>query len=178
MGHAPRTGFCWNLLQEELGGSFAARALNLLSTEFTLLSPDGREFGLLQLRGHSVAEFESGDYTAALKKSGRSYRMVTDGEEVLAAVPKRSSIDELEVSCGGQIYEAKASFFRNLATASRPGAERVVRLSGGLTSRNYEALFATEDGCTLRVTVFLLWHLVANRSRAYRMGSTMGRGEI
>jgi hypothetical protein len=178
MGRAPRTAFSWNLLQEELGGSFTARALNLLPTKFALLGPEGKEFGLLQLRGPSVAEFESGDYTAALKRSGRSYRMVADGEQVLAAVPKRRSVDELEISCGGQTYEAKASFFRNLAIASYPGAERTVRLSGGLTGRNYEALFTTENRCALRVSVFLLWHLATNRRRVYRMGSTLGRGEI
>jgi hypothetical protein len=177
MGRAPRTAFSWNRLQEELGGSFTARALNLPSTEFALLSPNGKEFGLLQLRGPSVAEFESGDYTAALKRSGRSYRMVANGEELLAAVPKRRSIDELGISCGIQTYEAKASFLRNLATASYPGTEKVVRLSGGLTGRSYEALFATEDGCALRVAVFLLWHLTANRRRAYRMGTLTG-GEM
>ncbi len=42
--------------------------------------------------------------------------------------------------------------------------------SGGLTGRSYEALFATEDGCTLPVAVFLLWHVAANRRRAYRAG--------
>ena len=104
--------------------------------------------------------------------------MVADGEQVLAAVPKRRSVDELEISCGGQTYEAKASFLRNLAIASRPGVERAVRLSGGLTGRNYEALFTTEDGCALRVAVFLLWHLTTNRRRVYRMGSIIGRGEI
>jgi hypothetical protein len=178
MGRAQRTAFSWNLLQEELGGSFTARALNLPSTEFAFLGPDGRQFGLLQLRGPSVAEFESRDDTAILKRSGRSYRMLADGEEVLAAVPKRRSIDELGISCGSQTYEAKASFFRNLAIASYPGAERAIRLSGGLTSRTYEALFTTEDGCTLPVAVFLLWHLVANRLRVYRGRSTMARGEV
>src|SRR5215207_2091448 len=123
MGRAPRTAFSWNLLQEELEGSFTAHALSLLSTKFAILGPEGREFGLLQLRGLSVAEFESGDYTAALKRSGRSYQMVAGGEQVLAAVPKGRSIDELEISCGGQTYEAKASFIRNLAIASCPGAE-------------------------------------------------------
>jgi hypothetical protein len=178
MGRTPRTAFSWNRLQEELGGSFTARALNLPSTEFALLGPDGKEFGSLRPRGHAIAEFESGDYTAALKRSGRSHRMVAYGDEMLAAVPKRRSIDELEISCGSQTYEVKASFFRNLATASYSGAEKVVRLSGGLTGRSYEALFATEDGCALRVAVFLLWHLTANRRRAYRMGSLTGGGEM
>jgi hypothetical protein len=104
--------------------------------------------------------------------------MVAEGEQVLAAVPKERSVDKLEISCGGQTCEAKASFFRNLANASCPGTERAVRLSGSLTGRNYEALFATENGCALRVSVFLLWHLATNRRRVYRMGSSTGRGEI
>jgi hypothetical protein len=45
MGRAPRTAFSWNLLQEKLGGSFTARVLNLLSSKFTLLSSEGKEFG-------------------------------------------------------------------------------------------------------------------------------------
>src|SRR5215210_9019617 len=171
MGRAPRTAFSWNLLQEELGGSFTACALNLLLSKFTLLSSEGKEFGQLRLHGLSVAEFESGDYAATLKRLGRSYRMVAGGEEVLAAIPRGRSIDELEMSCGGQTYEAKSSFFRNLATASYPGGEKAVRLSGGLTSRSYEALFATENTGVLPITIFLLWHLVTNRGRVYRMAN-------
>jgi hypothetical protein len=169
----------WYDLQQNLGGSFTARARGLLATKFALLSPGGEKFGQLRLRGSSVAEFESGDHAATFKRSARSYRMVADGEEVLAATPKGSSIDELEISCGsGQTYEAKVSFLRNLAVASYPGGERVVRLSGGLTSRSYEVLFAAEDACALPVALFLLWHVTANRRRAYRMGSPTRGGAM
>ncbi len=43
-------------------------------------------------------------------------------------------------------------------------------LSGGLTGRSYEVLFSAEDERPLLVVVFLLWHVVANRRRAYRIG--------
>ena len=53
-----------------------------------------------------------------------------------------------------------------------------VRLSGGLTGRNYEALFAAEDGCALPVAIFLLWHVAANRRRAYRTVSPTRGGRM
>jgi hypothetical protein len=93
--------------------------------------------------------------------------MVADGREVLTASPKGRSIDELEILCDGQTYEARVSFFRSLAVASYPDGDRVVSLSGGLMGRNYDALFAAEDRCALPVAVFLLWHVVTNRRRAY-----------
>ena len=94
--------------------------------------------------------------------------MVADGKEVLTASPKGRSVDNLQISCGGQTYEAQISSFRNLAVASRSGGERAARLSGGLTGRSYEALFAPEDGCALPVAVFLLWRVTTSRRRAYR----------
>ncbi len=166
-------------LQQSLGGLFTARVHGLLTAQFTLLDTGGKEFGRLRLRGLSVAEFESGNYAAILEKSGGSYRMVADGEEVLAAAPRGRSIDEFEISCCSRTYEARASFFRNLAIASyRKGGETTVRVSGGLISRSYEALFDAEDGCALPIAVFLLWHVAANRRRAYRMGSPAGGGAM
>ena len=96
--------------------------------------------------------------------------MVVDGEEVLVAGPKERTIDELEISCGGQTYEAKISFLRNLAVARHAyDGERTARLSGGLAGWSYQATFADDRGA-LPVAVFLLWHVVANRRRAYRAG--------
>lgn len=169
MGRAPRAASFWGYdLRRDLGGSFTARARGLFAPEFALLGPSGEEFGRLCLGGILDAEFRSGDLVAAFEASGRRYRMVADGKEVLAASPKRRSADNLEISCGGRTYEAQISPFRNLAVASYPGGERAARLSGGLTGRSYEALFAAEDGCALPVAVFLLWRIVANRRRAYR----------
>ncbi len=55
--------------------------------------------------------------------------MVVNLREVLAADPKGQSIDKLEISCGGQNYEARVSFLRNLAVA--------YRVSGGEGRRAY-----------------------------------------
>ena len=96
--------------------------------------------------------------------------MVVNGQEVLTAGPKGRSLDELEIYCDTRTYEAWVSFLRNRAIASYPGGNQATRLCGGLAGRNYEALFNTEDGCTLPVALFLLWHTAANRRRAYRIG--------
>ena len=180
MDSAPRTASSWGHdLQRSLKGSFTARRRGLLATKLALLGPGDERFGWLRLRGHSVAGFESEGYAATLTMSGAHYRMVADGKEVLTAAPKARSVDELEVSCGGRTYEARASFFRNLAVASYRGSgEGAALISGGLTGRNYEAVFAAEDACALPVAVFLLWHLAANRRRAYRMGSSRGGGTM
>lgn len=153
-------------LWRNLGGSFTTRGL--LAPEFALLNPNGEEFGRLRLRAASDAEFVSRNGIAGFEASGRRYRLIADGEEVLIAVPKGRSIDDLEIFCGDQTYEARVSLFRNLAVAYEPGSERVARLSGSLAGRSYEIFFAAEDGCAFPVAVFLLWHLAANRRRAYR----------
>ncbi len=180
MNNAPRTASSWWYdLQQSLGGSFTARARSLLTAKFDLLNPEGKKFGQLRLRGLSIAEFESGDHVATLARTEGSYRMVAEGEEALTAAPEGRSLDELEISCGGLTYEARVSFFRNLAVASyQRGGGRVVRVSGGLVGRSYQVLFAPDDGCVLPVAVFLLWHTAANRRRAYRMGSPMGGGAM
>ncbi len=175
MGQAPRVASFQDFPRPHPEGLFSARARGLLLAEFILLDSHEQEFGRLRLRGGPAAEFRSGNYAATFAASGRRYRMVANGEEVLVAAPKGRSIDELEISCGGQSYEAQTSLFRNLAVASHPGGERAARLSGGLTGRRYEALFASEDGCALPVAVFLLWHVAANRRRAHLMGGLMGR---
>jgi hypothetical protein len=180
MGDAPRTAFSpWYDLQRSLEGSFTARAHGVLTTEFTLLDSEGTKFGQLQLRGLSAAEFESGGRTAALTQTERSYRMTFDGEEVLAAAPKEQSIDDLEISYGSQAYEAHVSFFRNVAVALHGrGGGKAVQVSGRLVGRSYQVLFDPDDGCTLPTAVFLLWHVAANRRRAYLMGSPMWRGAM
>ena len=177
MSSTPRsTPSSWGYnLQRNLGGSFTARPRGFLATKFALLGPNSEEFGQLRLHGASNAKFQSENHTATFEASGRHYRMVAGSEEVLAARPKKWSIDELEISCSNEAYEVRASFFRNLAVASYPDGERAARLSGSLMGRSYEAIFATDDECALPIAVFLLWHIVANRRRAYRVGSLSGR---
>ena len=147
---------------------------------FALLDSAGKNFGQLRLRGLSIAEFESGEHTATFTQTERSYRMVAEGEEeVLTALPKDQSIDELEISCGGRAYEVRASFFRNLAVASyQRGSGKAVRVSGSIVGRSYQVLFAPDDECALPAAVFLLWHVAANRRRAYRLGRPMGGGAM
>ena len=178
MNSAPRTASSWWYdLQQSLKGSFTARARALLTTKFALLNSEGKSFGRLQLRGLSIAEFESEGCVAVLTQAEGSYQMIAEGEEVLNAVPKGQSVDELEISCGGRTYEARVSFFRNVAVASYGrGGGRAAHVSGGLVGRSYQVIFAPEDGCALPAAIFLLWHVAANRRRAYRMGRPMGRG--
>src|SRR5215210_4548425 len=102
MSRAPRAASPHDLLRQVPGGSFTARARGLLKPEFILLDPNGREFGWLQLRGASGAELRLGDRVVAFETSGRSYRMVADGEEVLVAAPKRRTGGKFEVSFGDQ----------------------------------------------------------------------------
>ena len=177
MNSAPRTASSWWYdLQQSLEGSFTARTRGLLTTKFALLDSEGKKFGQLQLRGLSIAEFESEGRAATLTWTEGNYRMASEGEEVLTAAPKGQSIDELEVSCGDRTYEAQVGFFRNVAVASyQRGDGRAVHVSGDLVGRSYQVLFAPDDGCTLPAAVFLLWHVAANRRRAYRMGSPMWR---
>ena len=179
MGQIPRVPSPHDLLRQVPGGSFTARARGLLKPEFILLDPNGREFGRLQLRGASGAELRLGDRVVAFETSGRSYRMVADGEEMLVATPKGRSGGEFEVSCGGQSYEARADLLRNLAVASnRESGERALRLSGGLLGRDYEALLTTGDRCAFPVAAFLLWYVAANRRRAYLKGNLTGRAAM
>ena len=179
MGQILRVASPLDLLRQVPGGSFTARARGLLKPEFILLDPNGREFGRLQLRDASGAELRLGDRVVAFEMSGRGYRMVVDGEEVLVAAPKGRSGSKLEVSCSGQSYEARIDLLRNLAVAShREGGENTVRLSGSLLSRDYEALLTTGDRCAFPVAVFLLWYVAANRRRAYLKGNLTRRAAM
>lgn len=169
----------WYDLQQVLGGSFTARASGLLAPEFALFGSDGQEFGRLRLLEPWAAEFRSGHYSAALKSSEGLYQMVaSSGETVVVATTNGRPNGELETSCGGRTYGARVNLLRNLTIASYPDGGRVVCLSGGLTGRSYEAIFSTENGCTLPIGILLLWYVAANRRRAYRIGSPAGGGRM
>src|ERR671921_2675768 len=158
MSRTPRAASPRDFLRQAPGDSFTARARSLLAAEFLLLHLNGREFGWLRMCGASGAELHLGECVAKFERSERGYRMVADGEEVLVATPTGRSASELEISCGGQSYEAQADLLRNLAVALYlERGERAVRLSGGLLGRGYEALLATGEGRALLVAVFLLW---------------------
>ena len=176
MSRAPRAASPHDLLRQAPGGSFTARARGLFKLEFILLDPNGQEFGRLQLRGASGAELRLGDRVVTFETPGRGYRMLVDGKEVLVAAPKGRFGGELQVSCGGQSYEARTDLLRNLALASyREGGERALRLSGGLLGREYQALLTPGDRCAFPIAAFLLWYVVANRRRAYLNGNPARR---
>lgn len=182
MDQTPRFTFPQSYsLQAALGGSFAARLHGFLLSRFILLGPDGREFGRLHIQRPSLARFESGDYSATLEASGGRYRMLDSypgSGELLTANTRRHSTGELEIYCEGQTYEARARLLRNLAIASYPDGERAIYLSGSMTGRSYDAVFAANDGGALLVSIFLLWYLAANRRRAYRMGRSRGGAKM
>lgn len=156
-----------NLLHQNLGGSFTTRARGLLATKAALLDPEGEEFGRPRLTGvFWDAELRTGNRVAAVEASGKLYRMVANGEGILAAGPKGRSIYELEISCGDRTCEVRVGFFATSRLLSTPAAKGW-RPSPGLGGWRYGALFAPEDGRALRIMVFLLWHLVANRRCVY-----------
>lgn len=179
MDRAPRDALSsLDFLHQSLDGTFTARADGLLAFGFALLDRDGREFGCLRLAGVPGTELRLGDHAVELEASGRRLQMVADGEEVLVGIPKAHSLDELVLSSGDRAYDARFSFFRNRATASRPGDGEAARISGGITGRSYEAIFDAGDACALPVAVFILWHLTTNRRRAYLAGTPSKGGEM
>jgi hypothetical protein len=174
MSRTPSAAPFWAYnLQQNLAGSFTARARGLFAPEFVLLGPGGEEFGRLCLGGIGDAQVRAEGFVAAFETSGRHYSMAADGRGILVAHPKGHSTGELEIFCDGRTYEAQISPFRNMALASQLGGEKAACLSGGLTGRSYEALFAAKDKCALPMAVFLLWRIVATRRHAYRAGGAM-----
>jgi hypothetical protein len=174
MSRTPSAAPFWAYnLQQNLAGSFTARARGLFAPEFVLLGPGGEEFGRLCLGGIGDAQVRAEGFVAAFETSGRHYSMAADGRGILAAHPKGHSTDDLEIFCDGRTYEAQISPFRNMALASQLGGEKAACLSGGLTGRSYEALFAAKDRCALPMAGFLLWRIVATRRHAYRAGGAM-----
>jgi hypothetical protein len=77
----------------------------------------------------------------------------------------------LKIRCGNRTYEARLNLLRNTAVACSSGGEEAARIAGGLTNRSYEAVFDVEDEGSLPVAVFLLYHTVALRRRAFLAGT-------
>jgi hypothetical protein len=161
----------WRGLQERLTGYFAARSQRLLVSEFVLSGRSGEEFGRLLMHGLEGAELKTGSMRAEIEYTSRSrYRMLTGGAETLVARPAGSS-GTLKVRCGNQVYEAWLSLLRNTAAARSSGGAEAARIAGGLTNRSYEGVFDVEDEGSLPVAVFLLYHTVALRRRAFMAGA-------
>ena len=155
----------WQTLADALGGSFTARARGLLNPEITLSTHNGEPFGRLMMRGTEGADLAVGVIEARIRRAGDSrYVLSSGGSEVLAAEPA-GSLETLHIQHGDRSYEAGISPLRNTAVARTPENKEATRVSGGLANRRYEATF---DGASLPVAVFLLYHLVTLRGRAFQ----------
>jgi hypothetical protein len=92
--------------------------------------------------------------------------MLTDGAEILAAEPL-GVWNAPEIKCLDRLYQGRLSLLRNAAEAAPAGERATVRLTGGLTNRNYKAVFDADDEGSLPVAFFLLYLTVALRRDAY-----------
>lgn len=165
MSHDPEP---WRNLGEALSGSFAARARGLLASDFALLDPHGGEIGRLKIHGQQGAEFDAGDLRARIERAAPNrYEMTSGGAEILTSTADTSTP---EITCLGHHYRASLSLLRNKAEAGPPGEEAVVRITGGLTNRNYEVSFEARAEGPLSVALFLLYRIVSLRREAYRVG--------
>jgi len=157
----------WRRLGETLAGSFAARARGLLASDFAIQGRGGEEIGRLEIYGPEGAELEAGDLEARIERCAPTgYAMLAGGAKILSAGPV-GSLNTPEIRCSGRLYQGRLSLLRNTAEASLSGDEATVRITGGLTNRNYEAVFDPGDEGSLPVAFFLLYLAVALRREAY-----------
>jgi hypothetical protein len=159
----------WTGLQEELDGYFVARARGFLADEFELLRRDGRDFGRLQPRRDSTILIALEDLELVMESPGGGrYRMLAEGEEVLAARPEGRSADVLRVERGDPPYEVRTSLLRNTAVVRDGSGEEVARIRGNLSGRRYEARFDADHADALPVAILSLHHTSTLRRRAFR----------
>jgi hypothetical protein len=92
--------------------------------------------------------------------------MLTDGAEILTAEPL-GAWNAPEIKCLHRLYQGRLSLLRNTARAGPAGEKATVSITGGLTNRNYEAVFDAGDEGSLPVAIFLLYLTVALRHKAY-----------
>jgi hypothetical protein len=161
----------WRRLGETLEGSFVARARGLLAPDFTILGREGEQMGRLEIHGAEGAVLGAGYLEARIERSAFSgYTMLTDGAEILTAGPL-GAWNAPEIKYLDRLYQGRLSLLRNTARAGPAGKEATVRITGGLTNRNYEAVFDADDEGSLPVAFFLLYLTVALRRKAYLTGT-------
>jgi hypothetical protein len=170
MTPAPQDTTPWEHLGERLAGSFAARARGLLAPELLLSSSGGEEFGRLRLDGTEGACFEAGAARATIERGTASRHRMLDGGGKVLVEETAGPADAPEVRCGGRLYEARLRLLRNSAVARSTGGSEAARVAGGLTNRGYQVSFDAEDENSLPLAVFLLFRIVALRSRAFLTG--------
>ena len=157
----------WRRLGETLEGSFAAHSRGLLASDLAILGKEGEEIGGLEIHGVEGAELGAGDLEARIERSALSgYTMLTDGAEILTAEPF-GAWNTPEIKCLDHLYQGWLSLLRNTARSAPAGERATVRITGGLTNRNYEAVFDAGDKGSLPVAIFLLYLTVALRRKAY-----------
>jgi hypothetical protein len=158
----------WRKLRETLAGHLTARAHGLLAPEFFLLTREGTHIGKLDIRGPAGADLTAGDVEARIERAGRSgYAMLSSGEEILTSTADPTSP---EITSHNRPYVTSLSLLRNKAEAGPNERSTSIRIKGGLTNRTYEASFDPGDENALPVALFLLYHLISQRSKAYRAG--------
>lgn len=173
MNPAPQTPALlpWRDLKDALSGSFTVRARGLLANTY-VLQKDGSEAGRLLLKGSREAEFTAGDLEARIERDrDNAYEMFSREGRILTAAPLTSSLDALEIACGGNVYPAHISFFRNEATASSPKGGELVYIKGSFVGRRYEANVDRTDDAALPAAILLLYHTISFRRRLYIAGS-------
>ena len=160
----------WRRLGESLAGSFSARALGLLASEFVLLDPKGREIGRLKVNESEGADLVAGELRARIERTGPGhYAMLDEGARILSGEPAGSP-EAMRIRRAEHAYDVGLSLLRNTAEALSPAGKRAAGAAGGLTNRRYEVTFDVNDAGSLPVAVFLLYRLVALRRGAYRAG--------
>lgn len=160
----------WNTLQTSLGGQFEARAHGLFRVSHTLIDRSGQPFGELRTQGARVT-LTTGDLEAGIERTSRNgYRMLTGEIELARAAPLADSAATLRIECAGQVYEAHLRLLRSTAVVRALDGGEIVRLSGGLTGRRYEAAFDPRLEGALPVAILVLHYLTALRRRIYLAG--------
>jgi hypothetical protein len=169
MGPMHQDPAAWRSLGESLAGSFTARVQGSLvrTSEFAIQDRQGGRVGRLEIYGPEGAELDAGALQARIEHPALSrYAMLAGGDRILAAEPV-GSISTPEIRCFDRLYQGRVSLLRNKAEAAPSGEAVKVRVTGGLTNRNYEAAFDADDEGSLPVAIFLLYLVVTLRRGAY-----------
>lgn len=162
-------GATWQRLREILGDSFTVRVHGMLGQELRLLDSSGKEAGRLEMNGLAGASFQAGSLESRIEQAdqteGAGYRMLAGDEEILTV--RGSLAESMTLSCGGEIYDVRASPLRNTASAGS-GRGEAARIEGNVWGRRYQVTLDERDRRALPVVIFLLYQTVSLRSRAYR----------
>lgn len=160
----------WRDLQNTMTSPFIARADDLLANKFSISGGDST-FGCLLLRGLHGAEFTAGTLESTIERTkGGGYTMFYESSQILASYQPASSLDTLELTCGGDIYLARISFLRNQAIACSSTRDRAsALLEGNMTGRRYEVTMDADDD-SLPVAILLLYHTATFRRRLFLAG--------